>query len=540
VAQGLLSDEVPRYFAMKVREPLHALPRPLRALGERALLAWIRTLHRGVPADVREELAALAKGAGFPEDDLLMAFSGPDLGAMANAWMETPLMSWSRMSFGCTSVARRTEDGDFVLARNLDFPGVGRFDTHPLVVVHHPAKGGSTSGEAAELKRVSIAADGVHFASISAVNEAGIGLVAHQNFARVTATRSLPLLAIGDLVLRQARTLDEAIAFLRRWRPGPMWTFVLFDLRSGETRAVESGRDHFGVRACGAGDGYLAQTNHGQTEAGLELQFSPAGTFLNSCRRLEDVERHASEGSCEGAPLVERLARVLAHRAEEARPEVNIYDDILKPITIQSVIFERRASDTGLGRVWVSQDPAPSSSGTYVELDLDRLFADEVAAPLGFTVADFTQASLEERGFHERTALASRLSFDDGRHADALEVVREHRSPGALLMRAVLASKCGRMSEAAQLAEQGLAHSVPLHIRQSLQWVRIVALGECGRRAEAQTLARELADELPLNTLIARGVKRVARGKRLRRHERNLIFDFFSGDLFTPPQDMPG
>lgn len=524
-----LTPAILHYFSEKALEPFAALPGLIGAPARRRFFKWVRTLLEDSPAVLRDEVQALACGAGLPEDHVIAALCGPDLGTLANSWMLNPAIGWARLRFGCTTVSGQSPKGDFVLARNLDFPGVGIFDKNPSVVVHLPSDG-------SELKRIAIAADGVHFASISAVNESGIGLVVHQNFTRLSTARSMPLLFIGDWILRQARTLNQAIELLRKHRPGPMWTFVFFDLHSGETVAIEASRDHFNVRKSHPEWGGLAQSNHCLADDSLAHQLASNGTYINSCRRLSVAEEACRSVGTED--LVKSFAKVLAWSRPEDKPDLSIYDDIIKPITIQSVIFKRPSDAQGkLGRLLVTQDAAPASSGTYIEFDLDELFKGTVADGVHFQSVDLVETSMEERAYQERISQASRLSFDERRDQDALTLLSEHHSPGSLLMRAVLAHRTGDSKSAFDLCTQALqASDLPVYIRQSLMWVQAVALEVQGRRSEAQALADRLCKEGLTNTSLTKSARRLAGGQRLRAHERNLIFDFFAGDLVTLPQ----
>jgi hypothetical protein len=524
-----LSKDVLNYFTQKSLAPVKALPFPLRQLGEKALRSWLKSLHQGAPSELRTELTALADGAGIRHDDIIAAASGPDLGNASNAWLLNPLVGWASLRFGCTTLCGRNRGGDFVLARNLDFPGVGCFDKHPLLTVHLPEREG-------ELKTISIASDLVHFSMISAINEAGIGFVVHQNFHRSLAAKSVPLIFVGDLMLRTSRSVQEAVAVLRAHPPGPLWTFVVFDLKSGESCAVEACAESFGVRMADHESGWLSQTNHCLTAPVSSLQYSPLGRLRNSCQRLEYARELLGDFS-QLDDLLPVFARALAAKGPLAQGiELDIHESIIKPMTIQSMIFERRSDSKGLGRIWVSRDEAPAPSGDFVGLDIDELFASATTIAPDFEVRRFSDISEEERLYQKNLAHASRLSFDEGRDEEALELLKECGSPGMLLARAVLSARCGRFGDSDRLAERALTFKVPSHIRESLKWVRCVALYEQGHVQAARDLARDLTDHGLQNATLSKAAERLARGLKLRAHERNLIFDFFSGDLATLPQ----
>lgn len=528
-----MSTEVLRYFSAKAREPIAAIPKPLSVGAERLFLAWIKSLHAEVPLPVQEEVRALAEASGFSLDEIRMAISAPDLGTLSNAWQLSPAMAWVKMRFGCTTVSGTNEKGDFALARNLDFAGVGRFDANPAVFVHLPDDPG-------ELKRVAIGADGVHFASVSGVNEAGIGIVIHQNFTREISAQATPLLLIGDWILRHARSLDQALEILKKFPPGPMWTFVMFDLHSKETVSVEVSRGRFGIRRME--NGLIAQTNHCLSAEAKGAQFSALGTYMNSCRRLETALSLAKTRAKDD--LAGAFGSILGSSGLNKTDDLPGYDAILKPITIQSMVFEKAATQKGLGKLWITCDPAPASTGRYIGLDLDLLFAGDITKAPMYDIREFAPVSDEVRKRQMRLSEATRLSFDEKDDAEAFDLIADEKGPSQLLLSAVLAYRTKNYQQSLERSEEGLKISkpngtpnkIPDYIRESFMWVRTLSLLKMNRLQEAKSAAAELMRRAPINRTIASAAEKLAHGKRLRAHETNLIFDFSASDLVSVPQ----
>ncbi len=290
--------------------------------------------------------------------------SAPDLGNAIGATVRDIVMD--RLGFGCTSgLLHRSDLGRTWVGRNLDFPAVGVWDKHPaLLLIKSPPGSG-------ELDIVSFATEGLYNAGISAVNSAGVALFVHQNFLPVGAERGVPLYFVSELVLRKARGLEEAIEILNQHRPGPAWTFVLADYKNGQLATVEASAKGFHVRRSGR---RLAQANHllDPTLEGRDAM--DRGRRTDSLRRMAtmDAGLRRLESSADAGQVSDGLAGLLAQ--QYAAGAGSIYLDILKPNTIQSVVV-----DAGLGfreaRALWSVDRAPTASGRYVALDLDRLFA---------------------------------------------------------------------------------------------------------------------------------------------------------------------
>lgn len=253
VREGHLSGEVLRYFTHKVTDTIDAEAGLLAAPLRLAYQQLVRLFHRRAPVPLAEEVDVMSAALGEDPIVLRRGLSLPDTGVLVQGLGSHP---WLRAlpTMGCTSVATKTAQGAFTYGRNLDFAGVGVWDKHPMLLAIEPAPG------SAELRHLVIGADGLLFGGITGVNERGITFAVHQNYSTDIGVNGVPMVLIGELVLRGARTLDEAVAILRAHRPAILWTFVLTDLRSGEARAVESSSRHFLERRMSGPS--FAQTNH--------------------------------------------------------------------------------------------------------------------------------------------------------------------------------------------------------------------------------------------------------------------------------------
>jgi len=100
------------------------------------------------------------------------------------------------------------DTGDFIHARNLDYESQGVFDRNPAVIYFHPEKAG-------ELNYGSVTSLGIHTAGITGFNEAGITLGLHQTFVDAVSRTGTPILSVTERVVREARTLDQALQMLQ-------------------------------------------------------------------------------------------------------------------------------------------------------------------------------------------------------------------------------------------------------------------------------------------------------------------------------------
>lgn len=519
-SEGALSPEVIRYFSNKVasqaKRELGVFAAPARLLHHQVT----RLLHRAAPPPLAEELDAMAHGMGVDPIELRRALSLPDLGVFLQGLGSHPLFSFLP-AMGCTSVATPYSGGGFAYGRNLDFAGVGIFDTLPMLLLAEPPPGSR------ELRHLVIGADGMPFAGVTGVNEALVTFAAHQNYSRDAGLHGVPLMMIGELVLRSARSLAEAEEILRRNRPASLWTFVLTDLKTGEAMAVESSRREFLLRK--SSGRVFVQTNHAMHPSSRALENASHAVRMNSEARLERAANLAGE---EAAAPAERVARALAY-THDPMGRLDPARDILKPLTIQSVIFH---SDPGRSPVLhVSLDPAPAAAGRYLAFDLNMLFAPRDGSPPPFELVDLVRTPPEARDRQLAWARAFALYFDENRPHEASALLEGQHTLSSMLFQAVALYQAGRFAESERLAASAardprLAGDPP-HLLQGFEHVRLASLVQLGRKEEARASAERLTSEGMAKGEARRLAQLVLSGRSPPSWMLRLRFDFFSGGL---------
>lgn len=515
---GPLSREVVDYFSYKIFDATSGAPRALNSLFEIVYNQVVRLLHRATPPAIAEEVDALAAGMGVDSIHLKRAITLPDAGAALNLFGSGPLPEG-----GCTSIALKNTGDRFIYGRNLDFAGVNLFDKHPLVTIIQPEPGSQ------ELRHAVFGADGVLFGGITGLNEAGITFAVQQIYTRDSGLSGVPMMLIGEMVLRSARSLKEAEEILRRYRPATLWAFVVTDLKTGEAIAVESSRRHFASRAMS--DGSFVQTNHVMNEEVRKDELISLGTKMNSVYRMKTA--HSGLDAIRNGVTVEKMAAILAYQADP-EGEMVAYRDILKAHTIQTMLFESLSGKPE--SVYVSQDPAPAAGGTFVKFGFDALLA---GGPLSFEVVNPTNPPALKRQRQRETSLAFHAYFDEKDIPKALSLMADQRTLDASLFRASAKYQEGFYQEAVHTAEEALTNprfrDEPAYIHQSLKWVKLASLIRLEKISEARTLAAQLKEESPENPRLRELAERVAEGRPVPDRLLKIAFEFFSGDLGGRP-----
>jgi hypothetical protein len=520
IVRTKLNTEVIHYFANKVRDSVSA-PSPLSGIFELAYEQLIRLWHRNVPNNYAEELNAYASGLGVDPIFLKKAISLPDTASMLMGFdHNSPLPT-----LGCTSVAAEDNEGNFFYGRNLDFAGVNLWDQHPLILQIFPEKNSK------ELKHLVFGADGLLFGGITGVNEKGITISVHQNYSNDSSLSGIPMIFLGEMVLRSAETLDQAVEILQKNRPSVLWTFVITDLQLGQAVAVETSTQRFSTRWMQT-EGFV-QTNHIMHPEFRSSEAMNFGTKLNSLFRMKtafEILLKNSERINENS-----IAEILGYQ-ENSEGFFSAHHDILKAHTIQTLIFSPK--EETLGNLFMSNDEAPTSGGKFLQLSLDQLFQENQTPT--FEIREFFRGSKQKRIRQKQISQAFHSYFDRKNLAEAVSILKSHPTIASILFQTSAYYQMGQWQEAVALAEQSLRESKfmaePNYIRQSLKWIQLLSLWKLEKKQEARDLAETLDTEIPLNPSLKSLVKKVKAGKPPNTKDFSIAFEFFSGDLGARPQ----
>ena len=215
-------------------------------LGAAAIFHGVgRRVARALPGYALDTIRGLADGSGLPYQELLQGSVMPD----SLMWLATAMMRARRvgpavshrlaLGLGCTSAIAwgpATSDGMLLHGRNMDYHGVEVWPGTAAVIFHQPHEG---------LRYVSVTAAGVPLGGVTAMNEAGLTLTVHQHmFTDQTTMGGTPIGVLGDRVMQQAETLEQARQILERYHPIGAWTYLVADGRRRQVLCFEENHRH--------------------------------------------------------------------------------------------------------------------------------------------------------------------------------------------------------------------------------------------------------------------------------------------------------
>jgi tetratricopeptide (TPR) repeat protein len=366
---ALLADDVKvgpiPYYAGFVEK---MFSRSLGALGPVALTALQRTVGarvaKGLPPFALETIEGIAEGAGIRSDEFLRGCTMPD----SMLWVVSRLIQARRSEaaiahrtingLGCTSAiawGSATKDGKLLHARNFDYQGVGPWPRTQTVVFMRPEKG---------QRYVSVAAAGVGLGGITAMNESGLTLTVHQHmFTGEAKLGGTPIGIPGDVVMREAKTLDDAERILRAHTPIGCWTYVVASAKEQSVLCFEENPRMKAPRRISRDAEIFGYAN-----IYLDPELGRTERNLYGAYWRHNAGRHARVNGWlaaeRGSITPSKMTEILADTGD---PRCRVRNSIGMVLTVGSVVF--RPED---GALWVGSGEAPTSRHEFMPFSLAR------------------------------------------------------------------------------------------------------------------------------------------------------------------------
>ena len=207
--------------------------RAVRSLITTLVRARYRTLDRGLPETRRAEIFGESVGYADRFDFYLPTYHRliflHALYDIALALEHSPLLGCTAFAASGTATSGGATPGHTIVGRNFDFDADPWFDEDKLVDIV------AADGR---IPFVSVAWPGMTGA-VTGMNAAGIWVSVNGGRAGELDTAGVPVVLTARAILEEARTLDDAIAIVRRDAPMASHLLLLADGNSGESAVVE-------------------------------------------------------------------------------------------------------------------------------------------------------------------------------------------------------------------------------------------------------------------------------------------------------------
>jgi hypothetical protein len=378
----------------------------------------------------------LSVATGIALDDVIHGALGPEslmvlLGQ--NLDRRGVLPNFSPMS--CSSYMARgpaTQDRNFLLAHNIDYPLNGFYDRYPTVFYFNPTDGTQ--------KYWAVTSAGLHNAGVVGMNESGLVFFNHTVPTKEVSAEGLPVFQLAQEILRNAKTMDEALATFAKFRSAAGWNYLLVSTKEGKAVTLELSHKRQGVIPVTAN--VWSQTNHYRSDAMKDGEAHVNISVDNDTRaramRMEQmVKAHPN-----GIGVREAIA-VLGDKFDPINQEVRgLMNTVGVHVTMSSLVIQPSTR-----KVYVANGRAPVSQNEFVELPMVGYFDVQKFAtesfqtfPNGSFKEKYTKLAAAEQLFIEaKIAFESELNYKKSLSLLEKVVALDQGSPGYFFNLGVMA-----------------------------------------------------------------------------------------------------
>lgn len=354
------------FFAGHLERVFYNSPvRRVSGLLDKAMYGVVgRKLRGQYPPEVRRSIEAYARVVDLDVEAVWRAYLMPELFLWVIGTYHRILGTGRATGlgtipmFGCTSAISVPPRSSTTLhARNFDYFGADYWDRFGTVVFYHPDDG---------LDYIAVSSAGVLGAGGTAMNEAGLTIAIHQHFPDRFDLGGIPVGVATEYVMREARTIEEAVRVLREYPPVSGWTYVMTEGDTGRAAIYEVAPGVENLQWLDPDDAALGYANvyWGEELADVEVDYYPEYRRCNYAR--QDRVQQCLVSLPEDADAVE-MAKILGD-FEDPRTgrERLLGPTIVNVLTVASVVFEPQKR-----RVWVGAGRSPTCRGWYVPFGFD-------------------------------------------------------------------------------------------------------------------------------------------------------------------------
>ncbi|MEC8427433.1 MAG: C45 family peptidase, partial [Pseudomonadota bacterium] len=282
----LLQADIKQGMVPRVQQRLH--PKGMNFLLRGALdlgRGWLyNRILKDIPSELREEMHGMAEGSGQQFDDVLQASYFSEFAQLSLSLIGTQYFRRRAQAAGaCTSAVclsspvseSNRQHAPLLHGKNQDYEGAGYWDATPTLIICRPDQG------YAYAKTTSA---GILKGNLS-TNEHGISISGHFLFSYKTRKRGQAFTTLENMIMRRARSLDEALEIIRSTPCLGSFAFVISDSNSNQAVCVEIDGTEVCIRQA-SGDTLAMANNYGASEQQIHNDM-----LLASCSARNPVAR---------------------------------------------------------------------------------------------------------------------------------------------------------------------------------------------------------------------------------------------------------
>lgn len=455
----------------------------------------------------------LAEGSGVPVRTIFHAPIGPEvaqtlLGRTSGVVMGAdPLQCTSFTAWGS-----QTKTGEIIIGRNTDYPLTGYFDRHPTVIYFDPTD--------TKQRYMCVTSAGCHNGTTGGMNASGIYLACHTVPASTVSETGNPVMMVGQAVLREATTLEEAEAIINEAKPAAGWNFHVVSVK--ERRSATFELSSVQISRLDARREVHCTTNHyRQPEMQGHNLFVNNTVEIDTRARMARCEKLIAEAG--GTLDAKTAAKILGDKHDDTVGRLRSGPNCVS------------ASTTVSSSVWLPESGhlfvagtggAPMSQNVYVELPTVDGFDAETFESDGYRTIDNDHVRKQAPWMlqAEQKYLRAREAYDhQGDVGAAIELLQEavelHEDPTLFMHLALYSIRAGRFDLALTSVDAVIGAGWDPERTRVARYLRGRLLAHEGHTQEARRELAAVASDPETNPRLAVVAKklnrRIAKKKRV-------------------------
>lgn len=338
-----------------------------KAIAQTVVKAYEKTIlthHRNLDERYTSRIEAFARHSNLSPRELIFALYQPDflmvLAALTSEKVKPLFLSGMP---GCSSAIVRTgPNRSLTLLRNLDYPAAGHWERWPTVFFHEPA-------ETRFQNYISVGSLGIHLAGLTGVNQSGVAFSLHAHFSKKFSLKGAPIFFLGQELLENARSIDEAIFICKNFRTIGSWAINLASERENRAITIELSDGKTFTREMSPDDPAHAHSNGFQCTEFRKQELHFSGSFFEDVEsRKASLEKNLTVANEDAIITMEEALSSLASHEDFETGEQRIFGNSVSVVTtIQSVAFDLKNHEILIS----ARDETPTPLGPYLTVPTD-------------------------------------------------------------------------------------------------------------------------------------------------------------------------
>ncbi|MFC1726671.1 C45 family autoproteolytic acyltransferase/hydrolase [candidate division KSB1 bacterium] len=322
---------------------------------------YVKRIIKRIPDDEVSLYRSMARVFKLPLTTVLGGFAAPDV---YNILMVKSLYKKNvTPALGCSTVIAKgdaTSENNFIFARNLDFPGLGYWDlNHAVHLIEKTGK----------IPYLGITSKGALTGGITGMNLEGLIVSLHFNCSVDINLNGCPILYISNKILEEARSIEEAVEIVDRFKRTSGWTINIADTKGRTAVSVEVSANRTGIREM-TDNTFWSLNNY--TTAELKKTEIPSSETLSRLNNLRNSRLLELTLELNGSIDPKNAVNILSDKFDIEYDEMmSVSDTISQHYNISSVIF-----DIGNDTIHIADEVAPVNlSHEYKSFNINDLFS---------------------------------------------------------------------------------------------------------------------------------------------------------------------